>query len=182
MVGGVFLPEPTAQEAAMESFDKEALERLGAAARDLNRNSARGANAASPSQAAGAGRAAPVPAAGPVPALWLATRVLGAAAVLAVGAIHLHEYNQIYSAIPTIGTLFVLNFAGATAIGLGLLAPLERLVGPSPGRRRSRTPCNRGDRPRRDRVRVPCDQRAHAAVRLHGAGLRPHGHPRLSSG
>ena len=117
----------------MESFDKEALERLGAAARDLNRNSARGANDASPSQAAGAGRAAPVPAAGPVPALWLATRVLGAAAVLAVGAIHLHEYNQIYSAIPTIGTLFVLNFAGATAIGLGLLAPLERLVGPRRG-------------------------------------------------
>jgi hypothetical protein len=49
--------------------------------------------------------------------------------VLAVGAIHLHEYNQIYSAIPTIGTLFVLNFAGATAIGLGLLTPVERVLG-----------------------------------------------------
>src|SRR5581483_8782378 len=35
----------------------------------------------------------------------------------------------LYSAIPTIGTLFVLNFAGATAIGLGLLAPLERVLG-----------------------------------------------------
>ena len=118
----------------MESFDKEALERLGATARDLNRNSARGANAASPSEAAGARRAAPDPAAGPVPALWLAMRVLGAAAVLAVGATHLHEYNQIYSAIPTIGTLFVLNFAGATAIGLGLLAPLERVLAPRGGR------------------------------------------------
>jgi hypothetical protein len=60
---------------------------------------------------------------------WLAVRALGALAVLAVGAIHLHEYQTLYSAIPTIGTLFVLNFAGATAIGLGLLAPLERVLG-----------------------------------------------------
>jgi hypothetical protein len=60
---------------------------------------------------------------------WLAVRALGALAVLAVGAIHLHEYNKLYSEIPTIGTLFVLNFAGATAIGLGLLAPVERLFG-----------------------------------------------------
>jgi hypothetical protein len=58
---------------------------------------------------------------------WLAARGLGALAVLAVGAIHLHEYNKLYSEIPTIGTLFILNFAGATAIGLGLLAPVERL-------------------------------------------------------
>jgi len=28
-----------------------------------------------------------------------------------------------------IGTLFILNFAGATVLGLGLLAPLERLLG-----------------------------------------------------
>ena len=60
---------------------------------------------------------------------WLAVRALGAFAVLAVGAIHLHEHSKLYSAIPTIGTLFVLNFAGATAIGLGLLAPVERLLG-----------------------------------------------------
>jgi hypothetical protein len=60
---------------------------------------------------------------------WLALRALGALAVLAVGAIHLHEYLDLYSAIPTIGTLFVLNFAGATAIGLGLLIPVERLLG-----------------------------------------------------
>jgi hypothetical protein len=61
---------------------------------------------------------------------WLAVRVLGALAVLAVGAVHLEQYEMLYSAIPTIGTLFVLNFIGATAIGLGLLAPLERLLGP----------------------------------------------------
>jgi hypothetical protein len=60
---------------------------------------------------------------------WLAVRALGALAVLAVGIIHLQQYFELYSAIPTIGTLFVLNFAGATAIGLGLLAPLEHLLG-----------------------------------------------------
>jgi hypothetical protein len=61
--------------------------------------------------------------------LWLAVRTLGALAVLAVGAVHLQQYDMLYSAIPTIGTLFVLNFAGATVIGLGLLAPLDRLLG-----------------------------------------------------
>jgi hypothetical protein len=48
---------------------------------------------------------------------------------LASGAVHLQQYDRLYSAIPTIGTLFVLNFAGATAIGLGLLAPVERIGG-----------------------------------------------------
>jgi hypothetical protein len=59
----------------------------------------------------------------------LIVRVLGAVAVLVVGAVHLQQYFSLYSAIPTIGTLFVLNFAGATAIGVGLLAPVERLPG-----------------------------------------------------
>jgi hypothetical protein len=59
---------------------------------------------------------------------WLAARALGAIATLAVGAVHLQQYFQLYSSVPTIGTLFVLNFAGATAIGLVLLAPLERLA------------------------------------------------------
>jgi hypothetical protein len=63
------------------------------------------------------------------PALWLTVRGLGALAVIAVGLIHLQQYLERYSEIPTIGTLFVLNFAGATAIGLGLLAPVERIVG-----------------------------------------------------
>lgn len=61
--------------------------------------------------------------------VWLAARVLGALAVLATGAIHLYEFAHFYSQIPTIGTLFLLNFAGATAIGLGLLVPVERLGG-----------------------------------------------------
>ena len=60
---------------------------------------------------------------------WLIARALGALAVLSVGAVHLQQYEILYSAIPTIGTLFLLNFVGATAIGLGLLTPLETVVG-----------------------------------------------------
>jgi len=65
----------------------------------------------------------------PLAPWWLAARVLGALATLAVGAVHLQQYFKLYSGVPTIGTLFVLNFAGATAIGLGLLLPVERLAG-----------------------------------------------------
>lgn len=61
--------------------------------------------------------------------VWLGLRVLGALSLLAVGAVHLQQYFELYSAIPTIGTLFVLNFLGATAIGLGLLFPVETLLG-----------------------------------------------------
>jgi hypothetical protein len=60
---------------------------------------------------------------------WLVARAFGALAILAVGAVHLQQYEILYSAIPTIGTLFLLNFVGATAIGVGLLAPLETLTG-----------------------------------------------------
>jgi hypothetical protein len=59
----------------------------------------------------------------------LAARFVGALSLLAVGAVHLQQYEYLYSAIPTIGTLFVLNFVGAVALGLGLLAPVERLLG-----------------------------------------------------
>jgi hypothetical protein len=61
--------------------------------------------------------------------LWLAPRLLGALALLATGAVHLQQFTRFYSQIPTIGTLFVLNFVGATAIGLALLAPVERAGG-----------------------------------------------------
>jgi hypothetical protein len=59
--------------------------------------------------------------------VWLPARVLGALSLLAVGAVHLHQYEDLYSAIPTIGTLFVLNFVAATILGIGLLVPFERL-------------------------------------------------------
>lgn len=39
--------------------------------------------------------------------VWLALRLLGALAVLATGAVHLHEFERFYSQIPTIGTLFL---------------------------------------------------------------------------
>jgi hypothetical protein len=63
------------------------------------------------------------------PTVWLAARALGALSLLSVGAVHLQQYFKLYSGVPTIGTLFVLNFVGATVVGLGLLAPLERLLG-----------------------------------------------------
>jgi hypothetical protein len=73
--------------------------------------------------------AAPRPRAAAVGSLPTAARALGALALLAMGAIHLQQYLDLYSAIPTIGTLFLLNFAGATVVGLGLLVPLERRLG-----------------------------------------------------
>ena|SRR5436309_11653882 len=54
---------------------------------------------------------------------------LGAAAVLATGADHLYEYAaNNFATVPTIGTLFLMNFIAATAVGVGLLLPLRRLV------------------------------------------------------
>lgn len=61
----------------------------------------------------------------------LALRVLGATALFVVGAIHLQEYRELYSTIPTIGPLFLLSFAGATVSAVLLLMPLGRLL---PGR------------------------------------------------
>jgi hypothetical protein len=58
-----------------------------------------------------------------------AVRVVGAVLLLFVGADHYREYSvSMYSVLPTIGTLFLLNFIGATALGVLLLAPLERLL------------------------------------------------------
>jgi hypothetical protein len=55
--------------------------------------------------------------------------VVGALAVLATGADHLDEYAAYgFSNVPTIGTLFLLNFAAATLVGVGLLLPLRRLA------------------------------------------------------
>jgi hypothetical protein len=57
------------------------------------------------------------------------TRYLGAVAVLAVGVDHIEQYYvDYYRAVPTIGTLFVLDFLSATVIAVGLLLPLRRLT------------------------------------------------------
>jgi hypothetical protein len=54
--------------------------------------------------------------------------IVGAAGVLATGADHLYEYTaNNFSTVPTIGTLFLLNFIAATLVGAGLLLPLERV-------------------------------------------------------
>jgi hypothetical protein len=56
-----------------------------------------------------------------------ALRSLGAVALLAVGAVHLEQYfADDYRAVPVIGPLFVLNFAGATVLAIVLLVPLGR--------------------------------------------------------
>jgi hypothetical protein len=58
----------------------------------------------------------------------LALRVLGATLLLFVGADHFYEYSvDDYSVVPTIGTLFLLNFISASVVGLLLLAPLKRI-------------------------------------------------------
>jgi len=62
------------------------------------------------------------------PRMRLTVRVLGAVLILFVGADHYYEYSvQEYSLLPTIGTLFLLNFISATAVGVLLLAPLDRI-------------------------------------------------------
>ena len=61
--------------------------------------------------------------------IWLAARGLGALAVLAMGAVHLQQYLWLYSAIPTIGILFLLTFVAATVLGVTLLLPIERWAG-----------------------------------------------------
>jgi hypothetical protein len=59
-----------------------------------------------------------------------ATRTLGAVALLVVGGVHYQQYHYgFYSAIPTIGPLFLANFVAATVLGLFLLSPLR-----APGR------------------------------------------------
>jgi hypothetical protein len=57
-------------------------------------------------------------------------RYLGALAVLATGVAHIEQYAvDNYSTVPTIGTLFLLNFVGAVVIAIGLIVPLQRVAG-----------------------------------------------------
>ena len=61
-------------------------------------------------------------------ATW--ARYLGALALLGVGLDHLEQFSvESYSAVPTIGTLFALNFASAALLAAGLAAPVQRLPG-----------------------------------------------------
>jgi hypothetical protein len=59
-----------------------------------------------------------------------AFRYVAALAVLATGVAHIEQYTvDNYSTVPTIGTLFLLNFIAATVIAVGLIAPLRRVTG-----------------------------------------------------
>ena len=61
-------------------------------------------------------------------ATW--TRYLGALALLGVGLDHLEQFSvDSYSAVPTIGTLFALNFVSAALLAAALAAPVQRLPG-----------------------------------------------------
>jgi hypothetical protein len=54
---------------------------------------------------------------------------VGAAALLATAADHLDEYTaNHFSTVPTIGTLFLLNFIVATAVAVGLVLPWKRIT------------------------------------------------------
>src|ERR1700750_1083754 len=54
-------------------------------------------------------------------------RALGAFALLGVGGAHLEQYTVAhFSVIPTIGSLFLVNFVAATSLGLLLLIPIRR--------------------------------------------------------
>jgi hypothetical protein len=55
---------------------------------------------------------------------------LGALAVLVTGVDHIQQYyGNDYSTVPTIGTLFFLNFVSAVVVFVGLVAPLGRIAG-----------------------------------------------------
>jgi hypothetical protein len=57
-------------------------------------------------------------------------RTLGAIALLLIGGIHYQQYRDaFYSAVPTIGPLFLANFIGATMLALVLLAPGKSRLG-----------------------------------------------------
>jgi hypothetical protein len=61
--------------------------------------------------------------------LFRVMRILGAFALLGVGAVHFQQYYAAdYSGVPTIGPLFLLNGVGAGILGVTLLFPIERII------------------------------------------------------
>lgn len=55
-------------------------------------------------------------------------RYLGAVSILMVGAVHAEQYYEDYfSIVPVIGTLFLLSFVGAGVVGTVLFLPVRRL-------------------------------------------------------
>jgi hypothetical protein len=58
----------------------------------------------------------------------LVGRIAGAGLLAWMGWIHLHLWSQGYKHIPSIGRLFLLNFIGAVALALGVLAAPRRYL------------------------------------------------------
>jgi hypothetical protein len=55
---------------------------------------------------------------------------LGALALVATGVDHIEQYYvDDYSTVPTIGTLFFLNFVSAVTVAAALIVPLGRIAG-----------------------------------------------------
>ena len=75
------------------------------------------------------------PAVGHLPQRWSRrelvveiARYLGAVSILLVGAVHAEQYYEDYfSVVPVIGTLFLLSFTGAAAVATVLFLPVRRL-------------------------------------------------------
>jgi hypothetical protein len=64
--------------------------------------------------------------------LLLAGRIVGAVLLVWMGWIHLHLWSHGYKHLPTIGTLFILNFVGAVVLaGAVLLSPRRYLPVPA---------------------------------------------------
>src|SRR5580704_14900684 len=64
----------------------------------------------------------------PSSSLRSAARLLGAAALLASGSVHLDLYLTGYHAIPTIGPLFLVQTISALALGLGLAIRSDEIL------------------------------------------------------
>ena len=60
--------------------------------------------------------------------LLLAGRIIGAALLMWMGWIHLHLWSTGYKHLPTIGTLFVLNFVGAVVLVAAVLVSPRRFL------------------------------------------------------
>lgn len=85
-----------------------------------------------PPERAGDRRAAPSERRGRAGANVVAARAVAAVLVIATGAIHLYLYRDGFSAVPTIGRLFLANFAVGVVLGLAILLrgrPIFGLLG-----------------------------------------------------
>jgi hypothetical protein len=63
--------------------------------------------------------------------VWLAVRLLGALALVAVGVVQLYVLERHGSQVATTNAVYLLTFLVAVGVGLCLLAPVEQIAGRS---------------------------------------------------